>query len=240
MPVVSLRRRAVEAEILDGPLQADGDLTGNLRDLARINRWTGGDRLLHLALQQLLAGRVARSFLLLDVGGGGGDGVAQVVQWARRHQLGCRGLLLDRSAPILQLAGARRHPSVRLLRGDGCLLPLRDQSVDIASCSLVLHHFAAPEAQTLLREMARVARLGVIIDDLLRSHLGLAGARLFGRLCTGNRLTRHDGPLSVQRAFKTPELTALLVSAGLRHDWQATLPGYRTAIVARPITTSSP
>jgi SAM-dependent methyltransferase len=234
MPVVSLRRRSEAAELLDGPLLAHGDLGGNLRDLARINRWTGGDALVHLALRRLLAGRAERAFSLLDVGGGGGDGIARAVRWAGRHQFRCRGILLDRSAPILQLAGSRHRPGVQRICGDGCRLPLRDRSVDIASCSLVLHHCTAAQARTLVAEMARVARLGIILDDLLRSHLGLAGARLLGALLTRNRLTRHDGPLSVQRAFTARELAAILVGAGLRSDWQVTLPGYRTVIVARP------
>ena len=44
---------------------------------------------------------------------------------------------------------------------------------------------------TLLGEMARVARLGVVVNDLDRSPLGLVGAWLIGHLLTGNRFTRR-------------------------------------------------
>jgi len=240
MPFNSLRLRTGLPELLDGPLQADAELAGNLRDLAHINRWSGGDLLLHAAVQRLLEPLPARHFSLLDVGGGDGNGLSGIVRWAARRHLSCRGIVLDHSGPVLQLAGRRRQPAIRLLQGDGCRLPLADNSVDIVSCSLVLHHFALAPAQSTLREMARVARLGVIVDDLLRSHVGLLGAWVMGRLLTTNRLTRHDGPLSVRRAFRATELAALLAHADLRPTWQRTIPGYRSVVAARPLAQVSP
>ena len=64
------------------------------------------------------------------------------------------------------------------------------------------------EAVRLLREMARVARLGVVVNDLDRSRLGWVGAWLLGHLLTGNRYTRHDAPLSVRRAYRADEMAA--------------------------------
>jgi hypothetical protein len=240
MPVVSLRRRTQEAELLDGPLLADAGLAGNLRDLARINRWTGGDLLRRRALQHLLKRAPSTALTMLDVGGGRGDGVARAVRWVRLRHFDGRGILLDSSAPILRLAATRQHTGVRLVRGDGSRLPFRDHSVDIASCSLLLHHLSIAQVRVVLGEMARVARVGIIIDDLLRSHLGYLGAVLMGRLLTRNRLTRHDGPLSVRRAFRLREWPVLLASAGICPVWQATIPGYRTVLAARPISDSQP
>lgn len=240
MLVPSLRQRTLEAEMLDGPLQADADLAGNLSDLARINRWTGGNWLLHRAMRGLLAPLPADVVTVLDVGGGRGDGVAGAVRWAARRGLDSRGILLDASAPTLQLARGRAHPNILLLRGDGSRLPFKDRSVDIVTCSLLLHHFSAWQANVVLREMARVARRGVIVDDLLRSHIGYVGALVLGQVFTRNRLTRHDGPLSVRRAFALGELSTLLASAGLRPVWQATVPGYRTVVAARPSSVTAP
>ena len=61
----------------------------------------------------------------------------------------------------------------------------------------------------LLREMGRVARLGVVINDLDRSRIGWLGAWLIGHLLTRNRLTRHDAPLSVRRAYRPTEVVAI-------------------------------
>src|SRR4051794_8159801 len=57
-------------ELLDGRL--DGRLlAGNLRDLARVNRWLGGSKLSQAAVAPLVAGLAAPS--LLDVGTGAAD-----------------------------------------------------------------------------------------------------------------------------------------------------------------------
>ena len=104
---------------------------------------------------------------------------------------------------------------LELHAGDGRSLPYPDRSFDIAHASLVLHHLAPDDAVALLREMARVARLGIVVNDLDRSRLGLLGAWLVGHLATRNRYTRHDAPLSVRRAYRADEMTALLVEAGL-------------------------
>jgi hypothetical protein len=73
--------------------------------------------------------------------------------------------------------------------------------------------------------MRATARLGVVINDLLRSRLTLAMVWLATRLFTRHRFARHDGPLSVRRAYSPDELRALATRAGLarldvrRHPW---------------------
>ena len=78
-----------------------------------------------------------------------------------------------------------------------------------------IHHLSAREAVVLLREMGRVARLGVVVNDLDRTRLGWIGAWLIGHLLTRNRYTRHDAPLSVLRSYRADETRALLRTAGL-------------------------
>jgi len=79
-------RLAGVAEFLDGPLDDHAALDGNLRDLARINRWTGGTRLSERAIYALGGGALggsatgagatgagATGVTILDVGTGGAD-----------------------------------------------------------------------------------------------------------------------------------------------------------------------
>src|SRR4029078_12974935 len=81
---------------------------------------------------------------------------------------------------------------------DGRLLPWPDRSFDVVHASLLVHHLEPPEALAVLREAARVARIGVIVNDLVRARRLLLGARVLLGVTTRNRYTRHDGPLSVQ------------------------------------------
>ncbi len=225
-------------ELLDGPLDDPGALAANLRDLRRINRWLGGASLSGTAMDTLSADPVTLS--LLDVGTGGADIPMALIARARGRPQRLRVVAID-SRPEVLVAAVTAWPAVastaglELHPGDGRSLPYPDRSFDIAHASLVLHHLAPDDAVALLREMARVARLGIVVNDLDRSRLGLLGAWLVGHLATRNRYTRHDAPLSVRRAYRADEMTALLVEAGLTpvRTVRGAL-GQRYAIAARP------
>ena len=114
--------------------------------------------------------------------------------------------------------------------------PAGERSTDIAHASLVLHHLEPDDALALLDRMARVASLGVVVNDLDRSRHGWLGAWLVLHAMTRNRYTLHDGPLSVRRAWRPSEVAAMAASVGLepvsRHD--AVL-GHRYAIAFRHV-----
>ena len=117
------------------------------------------------------------------------------------------------------LSEARRYlgdaaPRLSLLRGEATRLPCRDGSVDLVICSNFLHHLDEDEILQALSEMRRVARRGVIAVDLRRGRLSWMLVWMLTRL-TPNRLTRHDGPLSVRRAWSRHELRAMASRAGL-------------------------
>jgi ubiquinone/menaquinone biosynthesis C-methylase UbiE len=213
-----MERRTNAVELLDGPLDDPAALAGNLRDLSRINRHLGGGRLSAMAIEALAAHRDELS--LLDVGTGGADIPLDLIARARRRGRRLRVVGVD-SRPEILAAAVRCRPEIastdelELRVGDGRRLEFQDRSFDVAHASLVVHHLDATDATGLLREMGRVARLGVVINDLDRSWLGWIGAWLIGHLLTRNRFTRHDAPLSVRRAYRPPELTALIRSAGL-------------------------
>ena len=81
-----------------------------------------------------------------------------------------------------------------------------------------------------LRDSAR--SMDVLVADLERSRLGYAGTWLWSRACTTNPLTRHDGPLSILRAYTAAELRALAAAAGLPHARVYREPFFRLALVA--------
>lgn len=205
-------------ELLDGPLDDPRALAANLRDLRRVNRWLGGVRLSADAIDALAAHRP--ELTLLDVGTGGADIPLALLARARDRGRRLAVVAIDNRPEIL-VAAATTTPAVattdglELHVGDGRSLPFPDRSFDVAHASLVIHHLSADAAVTLLREMGRVARLGVVVNDLHRGWLGFAGAWLLGHLFTGNRYTRHDAPLSVRRAWRAGEMADLLRAAGL-------------------------
>ncbi len=237
---VPMQRLAHAAELLDGPLDDPAALAGNLRDLRRINRWLGGVSLSRRAIAALAAHRT--DLTLLDVGTGGADIPIALLGEAERRGRRIRAVATDSRGEVLVAARsvAPRLAELRDLElrvSDGRSLPYPDRSFDVAHASLVLHHLEPADAVILLREMARVARLGVVVNDLARGRLPLAGAWLVGHLLTGNRYTRHDAPLSVRRAYALDETRGLLGAAELRPvSVVRGAFGHRYAIAAVPAT----
>lgn len=214
-------RRAEQArEILDGAVPA-ADLAATLADLDRFNAWFGGYR---LTLQSLhgIARRVAvgRRLVVADVGGGRGDFATRLVGWARRARRPIRVVVVDRDAVALGLATAARRDcaEILLVQADATALPLRERSVDVVTTTLTLHHLEPAAALTALAEMGAAARHAVVVNDLLRTRLSLALVWLATRLLRAHPMSRHDGPLSVRRAYSADELRALAETAGL--TWQ--------------------
>jgi SAM-dependent methyltransferase len=227
-------QRSDASERLDGPLLDAAVLRGNLRDLERVNRWLGGTTLSRRAIERLAGDRPAVE--LLDVGTGAADIPVALLRGAGPVE---RVIGLDSRPEILEGAVTRRPdlattPGLTLRIGDGRSLPFADDAFDIVHASLVIHHLPPDDVVALLAEMRRVARLGVVVNDLLRGRLGHTGAWLLTRLATGNAYTRHDAPLSVRRAYTLPELEALLAGAGLQADgrWFG-LARHRVAVAAR-------
>jgi ubiquinone/menaquinone biosynthesis C-methylase UbiE len=233
-----VKRTTGAQELLDGPLGEIAILRDNLRDLRRMNRLTGGVSLSRRAIDALVPDDVALT--LLDVGTGGADIPIALLANARRRGRAMAVIATDRRPEVIEAARVAR-PAIGRLSGltlevaDGTALPYPDRAFDVAHISLVLHHLDPADAVVLLRELRRVARRGVVVNDLARRPITLLGAWLLSRVFTRNRYSRHDAPLSARRAYTIVEARALLHHAGLRPTHELTgIFGHRFAIAAVP------
>ena len=204
------RRRGVE--LLDDPHVDPGIALRSLRDVALSNRLFGGVSAVLGELRPLLsaAGAPGATLSLLDVGTGLGDIPARAAMEAKKSgaALQTYGLEINHG-----LASACRARAGTVITGSALALPFADRSVDIVSCSQVLHHFEAREAGMLLAEMQRVARLRVIVADIRRAWLAAAGLWAASWALGFHPISRHDGVVSVFRGFRTEELRALVRDA---------------------------
>ena len=238
-----MHRLAATPELLDGPLDDPEELIGNLRDLRRINRLLGGTALSRRSVERLTEPRTepeaGASLCVLDVGTGAADIALDLGRGgagARRVEV----VAVDNRPEVLDAArwlepALDDAVGLRLELADGLDLPYPDGSFDVAHASLVIHHLEPPEAIRFLRELRRVSRRGVVVNDLVRGRVFWAFAWAGTRLLTRNRLTRNDAPLSVRRAYSVDELRGLLAAAGLQARHLAIGPfGHRVAIAAVP------
>jgi hypothetical protein len=83
--------------------------------------------------------------------------------------------------------------------------------------------------------MWRVARRGLVVSDLERGRLAYVAARTMA-LVLRNRLTSHDGPVSVLRAYTALELRRVARTAGLRGVTASRRFPFRVILVARKET----
>lgn len=211
--------RAAGAERMDEPGQDPAELGRSLADLRGVNRWLGGYRVVLHHLDRLVARHPRPAYRVLDVATGSADIPLKISAWARRKGIRMGIVATDLHATTLEYARrqAAADPDVRVEPADALDLSYADGAFDFALCSTALHHFdARDQLLCVLRELDRVAGIGGIINDLRRSRPALVGANLLAAtFWRTHPVTRHDGPLSVRRAFTPAELDDLARAAGL-------------------------
>ncbi|MFL5385879.1 MAG: methyltransferase domain-containing protein [Longimicrobiaceae bacterium] len=227
--------RAAGRELMDEPAQDREELARSLADLRGVNRWLGGTRVLLHHLEELIERHPQASYRIVDLATGSGDIPLAVARWARERDLQVEIVATDNHATTLALAAEHtaHEPAVRTEIADVLHLPWDDDAFDVALLSTALHHFDDErDCLRVLREMHRVSRIGFIVNDLARSRMALLGARLLAAtVWRTHPVTRHDGPLSVRRAFTPAELRGLAARAGFaRAEVRAHLP-FRVALV---------
>jgi len=210
-----LAARADAVELLDSGCLSLPEVEQNLVDLARLNRLPGGTAASVDGIRRLIGNR--RDPRILDAGTGQADMPIAFV----RH--GWRTVALDPNPDVLLVArrATANEPGVEVVEGDVRRLPFADGEFDVAHCSLLVHHLEPDEAVAALRELARVARLGVVVNDLRRGLLPIAATWVTVTALGRSRVTRQDGMTSVQRAYTLPELDDLLAQAGLATRWRS-------------------
>jgi 2-polyprenyl-3-methyl-5-hydroxy-6-metoxy-1,4-benzoquinol methylase len=197
--------RADHPEILDDRALDPALVRRSMRDVALSNRLFGGTRAVLREVDAALD-RAPASVSLLDVGTGLGDIPWAAQALARRRDRLLFTVGLDASADLAHASSSRVAAA---LVADAGALPFRDHSVDIVTCSQLLHHFSAPVAAELIREIDRVARIRAIVSDIRRSRLAIIGLWLASFALRFHPVSRHDGVASIQRGYTVTELRSL-------------------------------
>jgi SAM-dependent methyltransferase len=205
--LVPTRRRGVE--ILDDPTTPADVRERSLRDVGRSNALLGGTRAMLRALDRIWPS-LGASVRMLDVGTGLADIPRLAREHARGHGIALEAFGLDEAESLVAVADDILDGGVC---GDVRHLPFADASVDVVTCSQLLHHFADAEIPAILRELDRVARGWVVISDLRRSWLASCGFWLVSWPLGFHPVTRHDGTVSVLRGFTADELARHVLGA---------------------------
>jgi ubiquinone/menaquinone biosynthesis C-methylase UbiE len=212
--VVDLSVRSTETELMDDLSRPDSEFVEAYNELTAVNKHLGGIR----AIERFLP---KDAMSVLDVASGGCD-VGEALVSRRR----CRVVSLDMNPRGLKFA--RQTAPVA---GDALQLPFADNTFDAVICSLSFHHLTNAECVSVLREMWRVARRIVIVNDLHRNRVAHASIRILSALFSRSTMFRNDSAASVRRAFRPAELDEVAVKAGVPARVYRSFP-YRLVLVA--------
>jgi len=210
--------RVERTELLDLGEGTVEEIRQNLQDMHQVNRWLGG----HAALRRFLLPRMRQAangkpLRILDVATGAGHTPVTLAQWARRERIPVKIVALDASHRLLGMAREQlnQYPEIWRLSADARDLPFEPGSFDFVISTQFLHHLGPEALTTTLKALAKVSRGPVILNDLVRSatasFLFRRGAPWFFK----NRLTLHDGLVSIGQAYTPGEMSEILHTSGL-------------------------
>jgi len=203
---------------MDDLSRPEHEFAAAYRELKIINRTLGGVRAIERFLPPAKRGV---NLLMLDVAAGACD-----VSEALLEKLPCRIVTLDLNARGLKLA-EKSWPVV----ADALALPFREDTFDVVMASLFFHHLSNDNCVQVLSQMWRIAKQRILINDLHRHAVAYFSIRALTALFSKSRMVRHDGPVSVLRAFRSRELLDIAGRAGVPARVHRSFP-YRLVLVA--------
>ena len=209
--MISTKHRTNAPEIMDD-FSLEGHLLLDALDkIATINRWLGGNKLTLKGVEKLIQNTPKEtSICIIDLGCGNGDMLRSLAQYALKSQRNFRLIGIDANPFTLNYAkeSSKDYTNIEYLSEDIFEFDFQDYPIDIALCTLTLHHFKDEQIIKIMQTLNRNANIGIVVNDLHRNTIAY---RLFQLICflfQLNPMSKEDGLTSILRGFKKKELIA--------------------------------
>ncbi len=197
----------------DGPV-----LDQTLKELRIINRLLGGNYVTTSGLKKIINNQPGKTFVIADIGCGGGDMIRVMADWAKKADLSCEFVGIDANPNTIQHAKKNLQDlsHVSFYTQNVFDPAFLEKKVDIITCTLFTHHFTDEELYVLLSAFKQKANDGIVINDLHRHSLAYHSIKLLTKYFSRSPMVKNDGPLSVLRGFSKSDWIRILTQSGLQ------------------------
>ena len=208
-------------------LHAQGyELEQSLRELAVINKWLGGHRVLKKGLKRVkpYLQSFDRPVKIADLGCGGGDLLAFVKQWNNQNAFPLELYGYDANPNVINFAREWiGDPTIHFETANIFDTDFREAEFDIVLLTLFCHHLTDEELVSFLSQLKDQTSTAIIINDLHRHALAYHSINWLTTLFSKTPMVKADAPQSVLRAFTREELVSIMKEAAFDHyslQWQ--------------------
>ena len=208
----SMQSRGTGPELMDLATCDAALLKKTVRQFALLNRLFSASRgLIARYFFDIMEKNRSVSYTLADLGAGGCDIDAWIVDNARKRRISLFVTAFDHDERVIGVAreALGEYPEISIVKAD-----LRDPSAlgefDFVFCNHFLHHLSWSEIGGLLETIERRTKIAFLLNDLKRSAWAYVGYSIFTGLFLEKSLAFYDGRLSIRKGFTQAELTTLL------------------------------
>lgn len=210
------KNRSTEKEILDDFELQGNDLTQNLRELQLVNSNLGGYSLVKEGVERIIIKKNLHGTVrIADIGCGGGDTLRELAKWGSRKNLDLELTGIDANENAISYAkgNSKTHSEIKYQKLNIFSEEFKALEYDIIMFNLFVHHFEEEQIIDFLK-VCRSKNAVVLINDLQRSALAYSLFKIGSRLFRFSKISRHDGLLSIRKAFVRKDLRELLRASG--------------------------
>jgi 2-polyprenyl-3-methyl-5-hydroxy-6-metoxy-1,4-benzoquinol methylase len=221
MSGLSFSRRSTQAELTDDlTLKGEASIK-NMQELEAVNLWLGGKATLISAFNKIYK-KCPNLFkdkktVIADLGCGGGDLLRDIHDWANDKGLSVELVGIDANPATIKCAikNANGFNNIQFKTANVLSDELKQMRFDIVCLNSFCHHLSDANLIALLKQLQTQTRVAIIINDLHRHWFAYLSIKWLAQLLNFSYLSKHDGPMSVLRAFQKHELVNLLKAANI-------------------------
>ena len=203
-----MKTRSLIPELMDDPKLDEDRLQAALKDVTLVNRYLGGQQVTIDGMKHFTGKFPQKTYSIVDFGCGDGAMLRKIADYARKMKLDFQLLGLDLNEISIALAKSKSvdYPEIEYLQKDILELNQDGFGCDVFTSTLTMHHFTDVEIEAFLKQFLSISKLGVVINDLQRSRIAYVLFKVFSTVFMKTHIARHDGLISIKRAFTKNEL----------------------------------